>query len=218
MAFRASLYSCYVLLCLSPMPIEDTSDTQYLDAGYSCLLSDCRIAAVPHLVVQYLGKMYATNPPLGFSSALYFSAFQLPDWHFGLHLFDDVGHQAQIVLHQYIPGLQISGGTALQALLSRAADRGLGNDPALPVRCRDKNRLLHSSNSAADSIRIAPFTTPYALWECPYTKRTRTAASSVLQFLLRKGPHPPRHCRRQWPSCRIFWRIASTASSSCSCR
>ena len=31
-------------------------------------------------------------------------------------LLDDVGHQAQIVLHQYIPGLQISGGTALQAL------------------------------------------------------------------------------------------------------
>ena len=41
-------------------------------------------------------------------------------------LLDDVGHQAQIVLHQYIPGLQISGGTALQALPLPGSRQGLG--------------------------------------------------------------------------------------------
>ena len=40
---------------------------------------------------------------------------------------------------------------------SFSADRGLGNDPAEPDRRRDRNRLLHNSSSAADSIRIAPF-------------------------------------------------------------
>ena len=39
------------------------------------------------------------------SSALYFSAFQLSDWHFGLHLFDNVRHQTQVVLHQLVPRL-----------------------------------------------------------------------------------------------------------------
>lgn len=47
------------------MPIGGKSDTQYSSAGYSCLLSGCRTAVVPHLAAQHLGKMYATNLPLG---------------------------------------------------------------------------------------------------------------------------------------------------------
>ena len=60
------------------MPIENTSDTQCPDAGYSCLLSDCRTAVVPHLVVQHLGKMYATKPPLGSLQPCIFPAYTFP--------------------------------------------------------------------------------------------------------------------------------------------
>lgn len=90
------------------MPIENTSDTQCPDAGYSCPLSGCRTAVVPHLVVQHLGKMYATQSSAGDSSSLYFSAFQLSDWHFGLHLFDNVCDEAEVVLHEEVARLEVA--------------------------------------------------------------------------------------------------------------
>lgn len=152
MAFRASLYSCYVLLCLSPMPIGGTSDTQYPDAGYSCLLSGCRTAVVPQLVVQHLGKMYATNPPLG----------TLPPCIFPRSSFL-IGILNYIFLMIWATRRRLCSTSVLRASRSpaaarsrhsrsRAGERGLGNEPGEPVRCRDRNRLLHSRSSAADSI------------------------------------------------------------------
>lgn len=62
-----------------PVHEAGTSDTQYPDAGCSCLLSGCRTAIVPHLVVQHLGKMYATNLRRGLFRLVFFRvpAFRL---------------------------------------------------------------------------------------------------------------------------------------------
>ena len=147
MAFRASLYSCYVLLCLSTTPAADTSDTQCPDAGYSCLLSYCRTAVPPHLVAQFLRKMCAANPLLGFLQPCIFPRSSFP-----------IGILDYIFLIICATRRRLCSTSRLRASRSPAAHRsrhsrsfsggrGLGNEPAEPDRRRDRNRLLHSSVS-----------------------------------------------------------------------
>lgn len=148
------------------MPIENTSDTQCPDAGYSCLLSDCRTAVVPHLVVQHLGKMYATKPPLGSLQPCIFPAYTFP-----------IGILDYIFLMMWATRRRLCSTKMFRASRSPARLRsryicssfalnGLGNEPGFPVSRKVKNRLLASKNSAADSISISPFSAIL----CPHGK------------------------------------------------
>lgn len=158
LAFRASLYSCYVLLCLSTTPAADTSDTQCPDAGYICLLSDCRTAVVPHLAAQHLGKMYATNPPPSFLPPRIFPRSSFP-----------IGILDYIFLMMCATRRRLCSTKRLRAdrspwahcskhSRSSCRDRGRGKEPGLPDKCRVKNRLLDSSSNAADNIGHPSFT------------------------------------------------------------
>ena len=123
------------------MPIENTSDTQCPDAGYSCLLSDCRTAVVPHLVVQHLGKMYATKPPLGSLQPCIFPAYTFP-----------IGILDYIFLMMWATSRRLCSTSRFRASRSPCAHRsrharsssggsGRGNEPGFPVRQTAPNRL-----------------------------------------------------------------------------
>lgn len=156
------------------MPIEDTFDTQYPDAGCSCPLSGFQTAVVPHLVAQYLGKMYATNPPLGFLQPCIFPAYTFP-----------IGILDYIFLIMCATSRRLCSTSRLRASISPSPHRrrysrscaavsGLGNDPAPPDRCSDRNRLLHSSSKNAEIIRAY---LPFFLNLCPCGKSLCTRIS-----------------------------------------
>lgn len=137
------------------MPIGGTSDTQYPDAGCSCLLSDRRIVAVPHLVVQHLGKMYATKPPLGSLQPCIFPAYTFP-----------IGILDYIFLIMCATRRRFRSTSTLRAsrspwahrsryFLSSSAVSGLGKEPPSPARCRCQNMLWHTNSSAALSMANA---------------------------------------------------------------
>lgn len=139
------------------MPIGGKSDTQYSSVGYSCLLSDRRIVAVPHLVVQHLGKMYATNLPLGTLPPCIFPRSSFP-----------IGILDYIFLIICATRRMFRSTSILRAsrspcahrsryCFSSAADNGFGKEPPPPVRCSCQNMLWHNSSSAALSIMTTPF-------------------------------------------------------------
>ena len=82
-----------------------------------------------------------------FSSAPYFSAFQLPNWHFGLHLFDDVRHQAEIVLHQAVAGGQIALGPLLQALPLLLPGQGTGKGAGITGQMQGQKQAVGDRKS-----------------------------------------------------------------------
>ena len=143
------------------MPIEDTSDTQCPDAGYSCLLSGCRTAAVPHLVAQYLGKMYATNPPPGTLPPCIFPRSSFPIGILDYIFLIMCATRRRLCSTSWFRASKSPSAHCRRYSRSCWAVSGLGNDPAPPDRCSDKNRLLHSNSKNADSIpAYLPFSEP----------------------------------------------------------